>query len=116
MGRQKKATPKAYQVRISANALQNIDEITGYLAFINHQPINAIMVGDAIFDCIEKIRINPYVFRECEELPTRQKIYRRAVCQSWIIIFKISDLEIIVLGIIHRSRRPSVLKALKRIK
>jgi hypothetical protein len=30
MGRKEKATPKTYQVRISTNALQNIDEITGY--------------------------------------------------------------------------------------
>ena len=50
MGRQKKAAPKAYQVRISANTLHNIDEITGYLAFINHQPINAIRVGDAFLE------------------------------------------------------------------
>jgi hypothetical protein len=35
MGQQKKATTKTYPLRISANALQNIDEITGYLAFIN---------------------------------------------------------------------------------
>lgn len=48
MGRKEKAAPKAYQVRISTNALQNIDEITGYIAFINHQPLNAIKVGDAI--------------------------------------------------------------------
>jgi hypothetical protein len=34
MGRKEKAAPKAYQVRISTNALQNIDEITGYIAFI----------------------------------------------------------------------------------
>ena len=40
MGRKEKATPKTYQVRISTNALQNIDEITGYIAFINHQPLN----------------------------------------------------------------------------
>lgn len=37
MDRQKKATPKSFQVRISAQALGNIDEITGYIAFINGQ-------------------------------------------------------------------------------
>jgi hypothetical protein len=32
MGDKKKAAPKTYQVRISLNALPNIDEITGYIA------------------------------------------------------------------------------------
>jgi hypothetical protein len=32
MGNKKKAAPKTYQVRISLNALPNIDEITGYIA------------------------------------------------------------------------------------
>ncbi len=116
MDQQEKTASKTYQVSISSNALQNFDEITGYLAFINHQPINAIKIGDAIFECFEKIGRNPHVFKECEELRTKSKIYRRAVCLSWIIIFKISGLQVIVLGIVHRSRKPSGIKNLKTIK
>ena len=48
MGRQKKTTSEPYQIRISENALKNIDEITGYIAFIKHEPMSAIKVGDAI--------------------------------------------------------------------
>lgn len=59
MGKQKKATSKYRQVTLSINALQNINEITGYIAFINHQPLNAIKVGDAIFDTIGRIGQNP---------------------------------------------------------
>ena len=44
MDKQKKTTPKTFPVRLSLNALQNIDEITGYVAFIKLQPINAIQV------------------------------------------------------------------------
>lgn len=116
MGKQKKATPKTYQVRISNNALHNIDEITGYIAFINHQPLNAIKVGDAIFATIDKIAVTPYAFKECEEIPTRTKMYRRAACLSWTIIYKITGSEIIVLGIIRSARRPSRIKALRKIK
>jgi len=116
MGKQKKAARKAYQVRLSTYALQNIDEITGYITFINQQPINAIKVGDTIFKIIDKIATNPFSFKECEELPTKTKIYRRALCLSWLIIYKITATEIIILGIIHSSRKPSKLKALKKIK
>ena len=71
MGLQKKATPKNYQVKVSVNALQNIEEITGYIAFVNQQPLNAIKVGDALFEVIDRIAANPLAFRECEELPTK---------------------------------------------
>lgn len=116
MGKQKKAAGKAYQVRISTVALQNIDEITGYIAFINHQPLNAIKVGDAIFKIIDRIGLNPFAFKECEELLTKTKRYRRAICFSWVIVYKITGTEILILGIIHSSRRPSKVKALRKVK
>lgn len=106
MGKQEKTITKTYEVRISANALQNIDEITGYIAFINHQPLNAIRVGDALFAAIDRIANNPTGYRECEELPTKAKMYRRATCLSWTIIFRISVKELLVLGVIHSARRP----------
>jgi len=115
MGKQKKATSKTYEVRISANALQNIDEITGYIAFIAHQPVNAIKVGDAILGTIHRIEKTPLAFRECEHLITKSKIYRRAVCLSWLIIYKIIGYEITILGIIHISRKPAAIKKLKKV-
>ena len=60
MGKQKKTANKAYQVSLSTVALQNIDEITGYIAFINHQPLNAIKLGDAIFKTIDWVK--PFSF------------------------------------------------------
>jgi plasmid stabilization system protein ParE len=114
MASTKKETRKAYPVRLSENTLQNINEITGYIAFINHQPLNAIRVGDRIFETIDHIGQNPYSFSECEEIPTKTKIYRKAVCLSWLIIYKIKPSEIIILGILHSSRKPSKIKAIKR--
>lgn len=116
MGRKEKAAPKSYQVKISTNALQNIDEITGYIAFINHQPLNAIKIGDALFATIDKIAHNPFAFKECAELLTKTKIYRTAACYSWTIVFKITSGEIIILGILHTARRPSRFRALKKVK
>jgi plasmid stabilization system protein ParE len=55
MAQKKKAAQHTYQVKISQNALQNIDEITGFIAFIKQQPHNAIKVGDALFRTIENI-------------------------------------------------------------
>lgn len=116
MASPKEKAPAAYKVRITENARQNIDYITGYIAFINHQPLNAIRVGDAIFETIERIDQNPVAFRECEEIPTSNKIYRKAVCLSWLIIYKIKAREVIILGIIHSSRKPSRIKRLRKIR
>lgn len=116
MGRTKKEAPKTYPLRVTENALQNIDNITGYIAYIMHEPLNAIRVGDEILKTIDRIENNPLAFRECEEIHTENKIYRKAICLSWIIIYKIKPAEIVILGIIHGHRRPSRIKSLRKVK
>ena len=116
MGGAEEKTRRSYSVRVSENALKNIDEITGYIAFIKHEPLSAVRVGDKIFETIDSIAKNPLLYRECEEIPTKNKIYRKAVCMSWLIIYKVKLYEILILGIIHGSRHPSRVKRLRSIK
>jgi plasmid stabilization system protein ParE len=116
MGNKKKTTPAVYKVIITNNALENIDAITGYIAFINQQPLSAIKIGDAIFATIERIKTTPYAFKECEEIPTKTKMYRKAICHSWHIVYKIVDTNIIILGIIYASRKPSAIKKIRKVK
>ncbi len=116
MGNTKEKAPKTYSLRVTENALENINDITGYIAYINHQPMNAIRVGDKIFETIGRIEQNPLAFKECEEIPTKTKIYRKAVCLNWLIIFKIKGSGVIILGIIHGSRRTSMIKKLRKVK
>jgi plasmid stabilization system protein ParE len=116
MVRTKEEAPKTYSLRVTEHALQNLDNITGYIAYIKHEPLNAIRVGDEILKTIDRIEKNPFAFRECEEIPTINKIYRKAVCLSWLIIYKISPEEIVILGIIHGYRRQSRIKSLRKVK
>ena len=116
MGRSKEEAPKNYSLRISEQALQNIDQIIGYIAFVKHEPLSAIHVGDKIFETIDRIKKNPFVFRECQEIPTKNKIYRKAVCLSWLIIYKIKLDEIVILGIIHSHRSIERIKGVRKIK
>jgi plasmid stabilization system protein ParE len=76
MGNTKRKASKTYTLKITVNALQNINDITGYIAYIKHQPINAVRVGDKIFETIDRIEQNPLAFRECEEIPTKIKNYQ----------------------------------------
>lgn len=105
-----------YSLRITSFALKNLDQITGYIAFIKHEPQSAIKVGDRIFEKIEQIGNNPLAFRECEEIPTKSKLYRKAICLSWQIVFRVRKKQITVLGIIHSNRKRSYIKKLRKIK
>jgi plasmid stabilization system protein ParE len=116
MGRQTTGAAATYKVRLSDNAVQNLDEITNYIAQYNQQPLNAIKVGNAIFATIDRIERQPYRFKECSLLPTQSNMYRQALCLSWYIIYKIIDVDVTILGIIHVARKPSKRKALRRIK
>ena len=116
MGQSKEETPEIYPLRITESALRDLDNISGYIAFVKHQPLNAARVGDKFFEVFDRIALNPRAFRECEELPTKSKKYRKAVCMSWNVVFKINALEVIVLGIIHGSRSPSKTRRLRRVK
>ena len=116
MGSTKEKTPKAYSLILTKHTLQNINEITEYIAYIKLQPLNAIRVGDKLLETIERISQNPLIFKECEAIPTKTKIYRKAICMSWYIIFKIKATRVIVLGIIHSSRRVSIIRKLRKIK
>jgi plasmid stabilization system protein ParE len=116
MGNTEEKNPKKHSLRVTENALQNINEITGYIAFIKHQPLKALRIGDKIFETIDHIEQNPLAFKACTEIPTKTKIYRKAICMSWRIIFKINPSEIVILGIIHGSRRPTRIKTLKKVK
>jgi len=116
MGNPEKEYSKYRKVRVSLQALFDIDQITGYIANVNHQPENAIRVGNRFFDTFLRIEKNPLAFPECEYLPTKKKLYRKALCQSWLVIFKIKPEEILILGIIHNKRKPSRIKTNKRVK
>src|SRR5689334_22526465 len=112
MGKKEKAATQSRQIRILDSAYQDIENATNYIADINQQPLNAAKVADAIFDAIDKIALNPLAYKECEYLPSKTKMYRQAVCLSWLIIYKITNTEILILGVIHGARKPSTIRKL----
>lgn len=116
MGTPKKRTSKTREIRVSNFAHQNIEDIIKYIAYTKQQPLSALKVNEAIENTITKISENPFAYKECEQLQTKFKIYRQTVCLSWLIIYKISTNEILILSIIHGARNPSQIKALRKVK
>jgi len=115
MGKKEKAATESRQVRTLNEAFHDIGQLADFIANNNQQPLNAVKVTEAIFETITKIGQNPFAFKECEQLPTKTKIYR-LVCLSWIIIYKITKPGILILGVIHGSRNPSKIRKLRKVK
>lgn len=116
MGKEGKEAAKTRKIRVLNSAYKDIEEITDFIAFDNQQPLNAVKVARIILETINKIEQNPFTFKECEGMPTKTKMYRKAVCLSWLIIYKITATEIIILGVIHGARNPSKIKGFRKVK
>ena len=114
MDKNKKAFTTKYQVRLSENAIENFDALINYIAITNLQPVNAIKVGDAIFERILKIEAFPFNYKECELIPTQTKMYRQTLCFSWYIVYRVVAKQIVILGLIHKSQKPSKRRSLRK--
>ena len=105
------------KLRITNNALDNLEEILFYIEFVEYSPANAQMVKNRIVNTIKKnIHKHPLSYKICEEIPAKTKIYRKALCKPFWIIYKIKSFEIVILAIIHTSRAPSKIRALRKVK
>jgi len=113
MGRKKTEDTKQYTLDISENYFQNLEEIVDYIAFEKHQPLNAIKIGNGINKTMNKIIENPLIYSECENLPTKSKIYREATYTTWLIVFKIKNYHITILGVLSGKRKSSSFKKIR---
>ncbi len=55
-------------------------------------------------------------YSECRFLATSNKIYRNIIWGSYLIIFKILERKILVLGIFHTRQNSKKIKSFRRIK
>ena len=63
MGKKEKATPETRKIRVLNAAFQDIEEITNFIAVNNEQPLNAIKVAETLWETINKIEQNPFVYK-----------------------------------------------------
>ena len=59
-----------------------------------------------------KIIDNPLIYSECENIPSKTKIYREVGYKTWLIIFKIKTNKVIILGVLSSKQKPSSFKKL----
>ena len=83
MGTKQTRDFKQYSLIVSEKYYSNLQEIVDYIRFVKHQPRNSVKVGDGIQDTMNKIILNPTIYAECENIPTKSKIYREAIYKTW---------------------------------
>lgn len=114
MGKEKTTTSKPYSLVIKVNYYLNLEQIVNYIAFEQKQPLNAIKVGEGINKAMNKIIENPLIYAECENIPTKTKIYREAGHKTWLIIFKVKSTQVTVLGVLSGKQKPNRFKRMIR--
>ncbi len=114
MGTEKTTAIKTYTLIVKGRFYDNLEQIVDYITFEQKQPLNAIKVGDGINKTMNKIIVNPLIYAECENIPTKTKIYREAGYKSWLIIFKVKASEITILGVLSGKQKPTDFRALTR--
>lgn len=113
MGKEKSGNSSSYALIISHKYYEDLEQIVDYIEFVKFHPLNAIKVGDGIPKTMNKIILNPTIDSECENIPTKSKIYREAVYKTWQIVFKLKGNTITILGVLSGKRKPSRFRGIK---
>ena len=95
-----------FQVVLSENAVNEFEEIIEYIAYVNHQPLNAISIGEEFIELIEKIASNPFPYKINPYKSVLNENYKYINFYNWMVFFRIIEDSIEIQGIIHGSRRP----------
>jgi plasmid stabilization system protein ParE len=69
-----------------------------------------------IWKLVENLSGNWPFFSECRHLPTKSKMYRWIILESHLIIYRITDIEIQVLRILHSRRSITKIKTSRSVK
>ena len=110
MGIRNSENQEAYSLIVKDKYFTDLRKILDYIAIKQKQPLNAIKVSIGINATMNKIILNPTIYAECENIPTKSKIYREALYKSWQIVFKLKGNTVTNLGVLSGKRKPSMFR------
>jgi plasmid stabilization system protein ParE len=113
MGIRNSENQETYSLVVNDKYFTDLRKILDFIAIKQNQPVNAIKISIGINAAMNKIVLSPTIYAECENIPTKSKIYREAVFKTWRIIFKIKGEIIMILRVISGKRKPSNFRKLK---
>lgn len=106
---------KIREVVISDIAIESLERIYKY--GIETFAYNAATIFiDELYNRIYKLSEEYLIHSECSFLPTKTHIYRNIIHGNYLIIYRITAKRIEVLNALHGSRKPTTIKAAKKIR
>lgn len=106
---------KKLQVRLSKEFNFDLEGIYQY-GVDTFGTKQAEIYENEIWQLVESLSHNYLLFPECPHLPTKSKIYRWIILDSHLIIYRISENDVLVLRILHSKRSIKKIKASRRVK
>ena len=93
----------AYKLVITERAEQLLDRLVYYLLFQIKNEQAAAHLLDEVSSIYERIEENPFQFPECRDAYLKSKQYREAASleMNYVVIYKIEDDTVYVLGVFH---------------
>ncbi len=80
---------KLFTVHWSLFAKQNLKDIYDYIR--TDSPQNAVQVRSEIAKLAQSLLHFPFKFEECAQLPTKNKIYRKASNSPYKIVYRVKS-------------------------
>jgi len=71
---------------------------------------------ERIYGIVDSLRTDYLMYPECRWIPTRGRIYRNIILDSYLIIYRITDTRIEVLQIISSHRSISKIRGARNIR
>ncbi len=105
---------KLFTVHWSLFAQENLKGIYDYIR--NDSPQNAVKAKKEIVELSKSLAQFPFKYEECAELPTKNKIYRKATYAPYKIVYRIKGNRIEILSVFHSSQNPKTISYLRKIK
>ena len=92
-----------YNLIITERAEELLDNLVYHLIYRLKNPQAAGHLMDNISDVYDRLEENPYQFPDCRDAFLKSKGYREAVAgdMNYIVIFRIEDNDVYILGVFH---------------
>lgn len=116
MGKGNTDDKRTYTLIVTDKYYADLKQIIYYIAEKKKQPLNAINVSKGINSAMSKIVDNPLIYAQCENIPTKTKIYRETRYKSWLIIFKVKASQVTILAVLSDKQKTFVFQKHYEIK
>ena len=93
-----------YKIFETAHARADLEEILEYITGVLANPTAAAAFADELEKCYGILERMPLAFEQCRDGHLKARGYRKALVKNYVMIYKVTAGEVIILRFFHGSR------------